>query len=599
MKAFFSVFVLLALLMLPQVTAQPSALYEVSLDQRIGSAAVVVEGRVSDQSSFWNAEGTRIYTANTVDVYRVFRGSAEITSIDVITPGGVVGLKAQLASHSLGLRSGDVGVFFLSPSRSTAGLSKWASATTFDVYASEQGFIRYDEFSGAASDVFNVYRDIDSEVREVLAEKLGPPSVLVDYAAPRRPAPKGSLVPVITSFSPNPITAGTATVLTINGTGFEAQGANSKVFFPNADDGGGTLIEAPDSEEISWTDTQIQVRVPTRAGTGSFVVQTHGGAQGTSATALAVDYNLINIAFQGFKRSILQDKVNGGYSLVMSTNVSSQGVDFATSNGVDPFDRALTTWQTSTGLNMRNDGGFTTENTVDPNTDPDIIMFDNDGNPLPSGVLGRAFSGFSSTNGEDWYVDGVDIQFRRNGTNNITWNFGPGSTQFCCFDFESVALHEIGHAHQLGHIIESGAVMHFNISNGNDVRTLNATSDIAGGDEVIAFSSSKPGGMSPLVGVGIDDEPIARSHGLQVTAAFPNPTSDHAVFAVQVDRSQGVRVDVYDVLGRRVMRLYDGVMPPGVSQKFGIGTEDLPSGLYYYSVTGEEASLTRAVILQR
>ncbi|MBT8398974.1 MAG: IPT/TIG domain-containing protein, partial [Rhodothermia bacterium] len=393
MKAFFLAFVLLSLFLLSPAAAQPTALYEVSLVDRIGSADVVVEGRVVDQKSFWNAERTRIYTANTVEVYRVFSGSAEIGSIDVITPGGVVGMKAQVVSHALRLRRGDVGVFFLSPSPATEGLSKWASSETFEVYAAEQGFIRYDEFSGAASDIFHVYQDIERDVREVLGQKLGSPEVLVDYPAPSRAAQKGSQVPVITSFSPNPITAGTASVLTINGTGFEAQGANSKVLFPNADDGGGTLIEAPDSEEISWSDAQIQVRVPTRAGTGSFVVQTNGGLQGSSATSLTVDYNLINIAFQGFKRSILQDKVNGGYSLVMSTNVTNQGVDFATSDGVDPFDSALATWQTATGLNMRNDGGFTTENTVDPNSDPDIIMFDNDGNPLPSGVLGRAFSG--------------------------------------------------------------------------------------------------------------------------------------------------------------------------------------------------------------
>ncbi len=338
-------FVLAGLIISGSVAAQTAALYEVSLDERINDATAIFEGRVVSQSSFWDEDERLIYTSNRVDVYKVFKGDLTAESVDVVTYGGVVGYRAQVVHPALTLSPGDVGVFFAAPARAINAKSAVEKMLQFSPYASVQGFARYDETSGVASDVFHVYSDIVNDLHARLTETLGPPSVLHAYVPPRRheASRKVGQVPVITSFSPNPINAGNESVLTIDGTGFEASGPNSVVFFPIADDGGNSLNGTPDSEVVSWTDTRIEVRVPTRAGTGAFTVQTAGSMQSSSATPLTVEYNLINVAFQGFKRTILEAKDNGGYSLMMSTSTANQGVDFSTSTAVAPFERALAT----------------------------------------------------------------------------------------------------------------------------------------------------------------------------------------------------------------------------------------------------------------
>ncbi len=49
-------------------------LREVSLKQQIENSSLVVEGRVISKQSFWDAENKNIYTANIIEVYKVFKG---------------------------------------------------------------------------------------------------------------------------------------------------------------------------------------------------------------------------------------------------------------------------------------------------------------------------------------------------------------------------------------------------------------------------------------------------------------------------------------------------------------------------------------------
>ena len=71
--------------------------YEVPLSARVQQAEAVFEGKVIAKKSFWNKQHTYIYTANTVEVYKIFKGNFTATQTEIITPGGVIGNKAVVA----------------------------------------------------------------------------------------------------------------------------------------------------------------------------------------------------------------------------------------------------------------------------------------------------------------------------------------------------------------------------------------------------------------------------------------------------------------------------------------------------------------------
>jgi hypothetical protein len=101
-------------------------------------------------------------------------------------------------------------------------------------------------------------------------------------------------------------------------------------------------------------------------------------------------------------------------------------------------------------------------------------------------------------------VNELDIIFD-DGSNiaPLTWEFGPSTPTISEYDFETVAVHELGHGHQLGHVVSPGAIMHYAISNGSANRSLGAN-DLAGGNFVQAKSEIAnvcgPGAMSAFTG---------------------------------------------------------------------------------------------------
>ena len=96
--------------------------------------------------------------------------------------------------------------------------------------------------------------------------------------------------------------------------------------------------------------------------------------------------------------------------------------------------------------------------------------------------------------------------------------------------------------------------------------------------------------------VAIEDTPEAAA--LAFGAAAPNPFSSVTTFKMSLPEPEVITVEVYDVQGRRVATLHDGLMTAGESDiRFVAG--DLPSGVYMVRATGEQFSLTRTVSVIR
>ena len=98
-----------------------------------------------------------------------------------------------------------------------------------------------------------------------------------------------------------------------------------------------------------------------------------------------------------------------------------------------------------------------------------------------------------------WYCTEFDILF----DSGVNWEYGPASPFFNEADFESVAVHELGHAQQLGHVINSGEVMHYVIGFWQSIRNL-SPEDIDAGNFVqnqnTASNTCGPGSMSLYTG---------------------------------------------------------------------------------------------------
>ena len=202
------------------------------------------------------------------------------------------------------------------------------------------------------------------------------------------------------------------------------------------------------------------------------------------------------------------------------------------------------------------------------------------------GVLARTVSRYEGcSTGQDtlFWVTEFDMEIN----SNIAWQYGPGEPDERQFDFETVMLHELGHAQQLSHVILPRAVMHYAIELRALVRDL-STADIAGGNLVVANSTgpnmcAKP----PMV---LHDKGICNPL-LRKLQVYPNPVDEETqtvTLLYHVEGTATLEARLYDTAGRLV-RAYDltfGDTNLPVELEMG----DLAAGLYILKWLEEDSS---------
>ncbi|MBX0334415.1 T9SS type A sorting domain-containing protein [Pontibacter sp. HSC-14F20] len=482
----------------------------VPLEDRIKAADIIVEGEVVAQRSFWDARQELIYTAHTVRLFKVFKGELKERQVEVITDGGTVGLAMHTVSSALQLKKGQQGMFFLSKGAPTGIIASAASIIT-QPYASRQGFVRYDVERGTATDPFNQYKSVQ-EVYQTVTSRMGRQyrTVVTNSrlesgikAQLQQQSTQATQAPNVSGFSPTRTSAGTGAVLTITGTGFGTTRGNGFVEFPNADDGGTTLVRPYASDYISWTNTQIRVLVPSytqtggTAGTGRIKVTTNDGSSGTSDGSLIIEFAYSNVVAEGgntpFQPVLIDANRNGGYTIQFAPSLQSR------SAAQEGFRRAINNWVCTTNVNWNVGATTTTESSADDGRS--VIRF---ASPAVTGqsVLARTISkyrGCVSISGTQRDTIFWLTEFDMEINSTIPWQYGPGGPGANQYDFETVILHELGHAHQLGHVIMPNTLMHYNIGRQKQIRDLTAP-DIAGANLVLNRSLNPPvcGGQSPM-----------------------------------------------------------------------------------------------------
>ncbi|MVN76321.1 T9SS type A sorting domain-containing protein [Hymenobacter sp. HMF4947] len=529
----------------------PCLLLPLSPAERVQAASLVVEAEVLDAVGEWDAAHQHIFTRQRLRVFRVLKGALPDTAaLPLLVEGGQVGLARQELTNTLHpLPVGQQGLFFLMP-------APWVAVgggPAFAAYASSQGVILYDVARGTAAEPARTYaswaaaRQQTEQLSGQPAQQLRPNWRLL-AAAPRALGAKASspnstlqtLAPAIVSFSPALATAGTGVVLTIRGSGFGSSRGSGGVDFRNADDGGATTTRALDRDYLSWSDTQVQVHIPSLAsgghpaGTGPVSVVTSDGTTATTATSVTILYALSNIdnaaGTLADRPSHIATNATGGLTFHISPNFRSNAAATAA------WQRGLAQWRCSTGINWEL-GSDAAANTI-ASDNSNVIAFD-DGNTLPARVLGRTTSYYQGcydpTGNVVFYVAEIDQLF----TSALPFQFGPALALGGQYDFESVAVHELGHAQQLTHLIRPRAIMHYGIAAGTNLRVLDPASDVAGGRLVLRTRSFRNRGCG---GPGLLPAPLSGlAAGVGPTPLLTFSTRDECfVSSFVLERSAGI-----------------------------------------------------------
>ncbi|OGX91656.1 hypothetical protein BEN49_04575 [Hymenobacter coccineus] len=464
---------------------------------RAAGAPLILEAQVLTAQSFWDGGHRHLFTRHRLRVFSLLKGSvADTAGLVVVTEGGQLGLDQQVLTNTLRLAPGQQGVLFLTPAP-WPGLD--LAGPTYAAYGSTQGFVAYDLAHATAADPVRAYPAIDAAFYQSLDPQgarvrhtLQPNPALAAAQRHQLAAAKGTAVATISGIQPAQLTAGTGAVLTIRGSGFgEARGAGF-VEFANADDGGRTFEQPLAADYLAWADGVIQVRVPSTgvgghpAGSGLVRVTPDGGTVGASPQLLTVVYALSNVKSTDAVPTVQRPNhvaTNGlgGLTFRLAPNFGDNAAAGAA------WQRALANWRCQTGMNWAlGDAAPSNDIASDGRS---TVAFDLASAALPAGVLGRTTSYYQGCFAADrsvvFYVGEVDMQF----STAAAFQFGPALAVGLAIDFETVAVHELGHAQQLSHLIRPGAIMHYAVARGQNSRRLAPESDVAGGRQVLRTRS--------------------------------------------------------------------------------------------------------------
>jgi flagellar hook assembly protein FlgD len=108
-------------------------------------------------------------------------------------------------------------------------------------------------------------------------------------------------------------------------------------------------------------------------------------------------------------------------------------------------------------------------------------------------------------------------------------------------------------------------------------------------------------GPDGTIPTGVGDTPPASAVALR--SNYPNPFSAGTTFDLDLSVDANVVVDVYDVAGQKVRHVELGRLSAGSrAMPFDGAGEDgryLPSGVYFYRVSANGATVTRKMVIAR
>lgn len=87
------------------------------------------------------------------------------------------------------------------------------------------------------------------------------------------------------------------------------------------------------------------------------------------------------------------------------------------------------------------------------------------------------------------------------------------------------------------------------------------------------------------------------NNSFDLAAAYPNPFNPETQFNLTITTEQRVEIQILDITGRVVQRLHAGVLASDRRHTFRVQAQELPSGIYWIQVNGEQFSASQPITL--
>jgi len=105
--------------------------------------------------------------------------------------------------------------------------------------------------------------------------------------------------------------------------------------------------------------------------------------------------------------------------------------------------------------------------------------------------------------------------------------------------------------------------------------------------------------QSPLVAGAFSTWAPFTTPGGSAISSLPNPTSGQSFVTFSVAQPEMTTLEVYDMTGKMVEAIYNGMAQPNVDYRFEFNGNDLPNGVYIYRLTTESEVKTDKFMIAR
>jgi len=111
-------------------------------------------------------------------------------------------------------------------------------------------------------------------------------------------------------------------------------------------------------------------------------------------------------------------------------------------------------------------------------------------------------------------------------------------------------------------------------------------------------SQVRAGAVKVLSATDVGDSDPALPAEFALAQNYPNPFNPTTTIEFSLPTAGPARLDVYNVLGQRVITLVDGRLEAGL-HRMNLDASSIPSGVYFYRLSHASGSLSRKMILLR